>query len=732
MARTLLLASRRLLSMVVVAGMLVFLAPPLAHAGANAWTTRGPTGANVMAMVADGSTVWAGTTSGVYASVSGGAWTLMKGVDVLSLAAGGGVLYVGTNGGGVYRGPAGEHEWLAFNTGLGNTTVGALATDGNRLYAGTESGVYRYDGERWVAAGLAGVSIRGLVVGPEGLYAGTNAGVVVSPDRGDTWKATGLTGVSVRALLADGPVVYAATDSGVFRGSSAGSWTTLSTHAANALAMDPAGHIVYVGAGGGVVFQLTGAKTDLHLPVGLNVMALTLGRDHTLYAGTAGGGVFEYRPVVVDTTIASGPAALSTSPTATFTFTSTVAGSTFEASLDGRLWAAAVSPKTYTGLGDGPHSFAVRAMDPFGTVDSTPAVWTWTVQLAPAVTFQAPATLTGSVTVWFNRPVRWVTTQNLTLTESGSSLRLVSLLFRDAHGLPVSGLAGPVSSVVMTPAVALVPGQYYTATVNPSWAAAIRDFVTGTAVLTKAGQFRASTYEAEGSVAAQYRWTTVRAWKAMGGSFATDHLAGASASFTFEGPSVTWYTISGKRQGQAQVWIDGVYRTTVDNYSARRFNQVPRTFSGLSWSRHTITIVVTGQRSTQGWGTAVAVDGFGVNGTVAATPDVAFEWRAEREYGALGGWCTMSDRVGSSVSFRFRGTGISWLGMTGPDHGMANVFVDGVLRATVNDYSPTETYGVVHSIGGLTDSLHTIAIVAAGRAYGATGSLVVVDGFRVA
>ncbi|MDQ3981815.1 MAG: hypothetical protein M3271_03935, partial [Actinomycetota bacterium] len=66
---------------------------------------------------------------------------------------------------------------------------------------------------------------------------------------------------------------------------------------------------------------------------------------------------------------------------ATFEFSSTEAGSTFECSLNGAVFGSCSSPKTYTGLAEGSHAFEVRATDPAGNVDSTPAQRTWVVDI---------------------------------------------------------------------------------------------------------------------------------------------------------------------------------------------------------------------------------------------------------------------------------------------------------------------------------------------------------------
>src|SRR5207245_944262 len=84
-----------------------------------------------------------------------------------------------------------------------------------------------------------------------------------------------------------------------------------------------------------------------------------------------------------DTTITAAPPAISTSSGASLSFTATKAGSTFACQLDASAFAACTSPQSYSGLADGSHSFQVRATDPAGNTDPTPASYTWTVNATP-------------------------------------------------------------------------------------------------------------------------------------------------------------------------------------------------------------------------------------------------------------------------------------------------------------------------------------------------------------
>ena len=79
-----------------------------------------------------------------------------------------------------------------------------------------------------------------------------------------------------------------------------------------------------------------------------------------------------------ETTLTATPAGVSPE-TATFEFAASEADATFECSLDGAAFAGCASPKTYTNLAPGSHTFAARAVDALGNADASPASYTWTV-----------------------------------------------------------------------------------------------------------------------------------------------------------------------------------------------------------------------------------------------------------------------------------------------------------------------------------------------------------------
>jgi hypothetical protein len=97
-----------------------------------------------------------------------------------------------------------------------------------------------------------------------------------------------------------------------------------------------------------------------------------------------------------NTTIGSGPLGVTAATSASFSFSSTESGSSFECKLDSGTFAACSSPKAYSGLSEGDHTFSVRATDAAGNVDPSPASRSWTVDTSIPPDTTPPDTTIGS------------------------------------------------------------------------------------------------------------------------------------------------------------------------------------------------------------------------------------------------------------------------------------------------------------------------------------------------
>lgn len=352
----------------------------------------------------------------------------------------------------------------------------------------------------------------------------------------------------------------------------------------------------------------------------------------------------------------------------------------------------------------------------------------------PTATLSVPPGVSGPVDVRFSEIVRGVTSDNVTLRvlDTGevvsSTLGCVS-----KDGRTVDCATGKIVTATLQPIGLLIPGQTYAATVNPPDAAVPVVDRSDNVAPTTEQSFGAPSEIEQGSEAITYGWRTVAKSGTFGGSFASEHLAGATASFTFSGKKVTWFTVTGPSHGKASVWIDGHAKGTFNQYATSVHTKVARSFTGLAPGPHTITVRVLGQEgSPQATDTQVAVDAFQGGGRIVWTPPLLTTWQRSNVAGASGGDVAASDQARTTVALTFRGSGVRWQTVRGPDQGRAQIFVDGALVKTVDNYATATTTGVLRSITGLTVGVHELVIVVTGEARPAShGTKVSVDRFSV-
>ena len=141
-----------------------------------------------------------------------------------------------------------------------------------------------------------------------------------------------------------------------------------------------------------------------------------------------------------ETTIDSGPSGTVSSTTASFGFASSEVGSTFQCSRDGSTFSACTSPKSYSSLSQGNHTFRVRAIDKTGNIDASPASRGWFVD-----------TVVPRGTVSINGGAASTRSQSVTLSLSASdpspASGVVSMRFRNENTATWSGWFNYSSSV---------------------------------------------------------------------------------------------------------------------------------------------------------------------------------------------------------------------------------------------------------------------------------------------
>ncbi|HKN80592.1 MAG TPA: GH25 family lysozyme, partial [Actinomycetota bacterium] len=351
----------------------------------------------------------------------------------------------------------------------------------------------------------------------------------------------------------------------------------------------------------------------------------------------------------------------------------------------------------------------------------------------PSASFALPATPAKPVSITFSEIVHQVTPDNVFVwIPSTGTYPDVELSCRSGKGGSVDCVAGNVRTALVRPLEPFVLGETYEGVVNPAIAPVLVVDRSANPVPTTTQGFATPTEVEEDSPAISYAWRTASTSRAKGGRYEVEHRAGATASFAFTGGSVTWYTAVGPDRGKAAVSIDGVPHGTFDAYAARPDFGVPRTFDGLGPGAHTLTIRVLGRARASATDTQVVVDAFRAGGKLVSNPDLRASWGTVERGGASGGILGSSDLGRSSAEVTFRGTGIDWLTYRGTDQGRADVYVDGLLVRTVDNYATAPTFDVARSITGLTDGIHTLRIVVLATARpAATGALVSIDRFSI-
>jgi signal peptidase I len=175
-------------------------------------------------------------------------------------------------------------------------------------------------------------------------------------------------------------------------------------------------------------------------------------------------------------TITSNPTNPSASAAASFGFSDTEAGVTFECQLDGGGFAACTTPKAYAGLADGSHTFQVQALDAASNTSTTTS-YTWVVDtLPPTVAITFPVNGTAYNTTRYNNGCGTAGSGDFcgTSADAGTGVTQVQVSIQQGAGKYWSGASFNSNPEVL-----------FTATGTTSWtyAFAIANFTDGTYTL---------------------------------------------------------------------------------------------------------------------------------------------------------------------------------------------------------------------------------------------------------
>jgi hypothetical protein len=247
--------------------------------------------------------------------------------------------------------------------------------------------------------------------------------------------------------------------------------------------------------------------------------------------------------------------------------------------------------------------------------------------------------------------------------------------------------------------------------------------------------------ETDPSVVLSAGWTASSSARWSGGTASFSATAGARATFTFTGTSVSWIGFRGPMAGIARVMLDGALVGELDTFAPtyEEFRVVAFTRKDLAAGSHTLMIEVTGQKNSASTDAFIVVDAFD-----APAPTVTRFQETDRSITYTAGWTSpggmwsggtaaVSTTTGARATFIFTGTSVSWIGFRGPQAGIARVMLDGVLVGDVDLFAPSEdTQVFVFTASGLADASHTLAIEVTGLKNSAsTDTVIAVDAFEV-
>ena len=180
------------------------------------------------------------------------------------------------------------------------------------------------------------------------------------------------------------------------------------------------------------------------------------------------------------------------------------------------------------------------------------------------------------------------------------------------------------------------------------------------------------------------------------------------------------------------MYIDGSLDATVDTYNANLLTQRELYVkAGLSNGSHTIKIVVRSDKNpSNGYYTDVDALEYTINDTFVAISKPASmpfttkvndndsgitysgTWGSGTESGNYNDDGHWSNTSSIYAQYTFTGAAIKWIGSENSDHGKADVYIDGVLDATVDTYNSSwSKQYVLYVKTGLSYGSHTIKIV---------------------
>jgi hypothetical protein len=407
------------------------------------------------------------------------------------------------------------------------------------------------------------------------------------------------------------------------------------------------------------------------------------------------------------------PPALSTSSSGSVTFSgSDSAGETlsYTCYVDStiRVCSAGV-PVSYGPLQDGSHQFYMAVTNQSGSHQGYP--YTWTIDAtAPLVSGHTPASsasVAGPFTIDFSEAVQGVSTSSVIVHAESANVDVAGTVARPS-----------TTTATWTPKALLVPGETY----RVSLTSAIHD-TAGNPLTATYFNVRTATIVENNSSTLQRSWDVDNMSVASGGGYILSRLSGTRADLTFTataGQTVSVYGIRRPDGGYADIYVDGVKKATASFYAATVARARVYLSGALTAGTHSISIRPLGTKPAASSNAWVSIDTVNVGATVRQESALKQTFRTTSSASAYGGsYDTMiqssaTDTTPARVQLTLVGTGVKVYATKSPVSGKARIWVDGVVKATVNLYATSTVYKALAYSGTFALGKHVVRIEAVG------------------
>lgn len=342
-----------------------------------------------------------------------------------------------------------------------------------------------------------------------------------------------------------------------------------------------------------------------------------------------------------------------------------------------------------------------------------PMSWSFRAVEHVAPTLSAKTTtlgLSGPVTATFSELVSGLSGSSFYLRPDGSTSNVAATVSTAV----VSG----TTTATLRPSTRLVPGRWYTAYLT----SAIVDH-SDNAFAGTSWRLRAPTAIQNDSPAIVERWDLDASARASGGKVIASRMAASTATLTFTATSGQVASLYGLRVptgGSAEVWLDGVKRTTVSTKATTAARVRLYATPALTAGSHSLRV-----RVVTGW---TNLDSVTVGTTTYQESAFVQTFRRLVTSSASGSSYDLVEHVGDAdgrptYAMSFSGSGIRLYATKNSISGYAYVYVDGTLISKLNLYSATTAYKQLVFSKALAAGSHTIVVACVGTASGSRSSV---------